>query len=69
MGEKSTMYKLLAGKPEGMKPLGRLSCSLVNNIKMDLVETGWGGVDWTGQAQHRDEWKALMYAVMNLQVL
>jgi hypothetical protein len=41
----------------------------VDNIKMDLLELGWGGVDWIALAQDRDKWKALVNAVMNLQVL
>jgi hypothetical protein len=46
MGEKRNAYRLLVGKPEGKKPLGRPRLRWVNNIKMDLLETGWGGVDW-----------------------
>jgi hypothetical protein len=45
MEEKRNAYKLLVGKPEGRRPLGRQRCRLLDNIKMDLVEVGWGDVD------------------------
>jgi hypothetical protein len=48
--------EILAGKPEGKRPLGRQKRRWVDNIKMDLVELGWGGVDWIGLAQDRDKW-------------
>jgi hypothetical protein len=54
------------GKPEGKRPLGRLRCRWVDNIKMDLLEIVWGCVDWIGLAQDRDKWRALVNAVMNL---
>jgi hypothetical protein len=50
MGEKRNAYRLLVGKPEGKRPLGRPRRSWVDNIKMDLLEIGWGGVDWIGLA-------------------
>jgi hypothetical protein len=50
MGGKRNAYRLLVGKPEGKRPFGRPRCRLVDNIKMDLVEVGWGGVDWIGLA-------------------
>jgi hypothetical protein len=50
MGEKRNAYRLLVGKPEGKRPLGRPRCGWVDNIKMDLLEIGWGGVDWIGLA-------------------
>jgi hypothetical protein len=56
------------GKPEGKRPLGRPRRRWVDCIKMDLLEIGWGGVDWTGLAQDRDKWRALVNAVMNLRV-
>jgi hypothetical protein len=62
------MYRLLVGRPEGKRPFGRPRCRWVDNIKMDLVEIGWGGLDWIGVAQDRDKWRALVNAVMNLQV-
>jgi hypothetical protein len=68
MGEKRNAYRLLVGKPEGKSTLGRPRCRWVNNIKMDPLEIGWGGVDWIGLAQDRDKWRALVNAVMNLQV-
>jgi hypothetical protein len=63
MGEKRNAYRLLVGKPEGKRPLGR-----VDNIKMDPTEIGWGGADWIDPAQDRDQWKALVNTVMNLRV-
>jgi hypothetical protein len=55
-------------KPEGRRPLGRPRRRWEDNIKMDLREVGWGGVDWIDLAQNRDRWWALVYTVMNLQV-
>jgi hypothetical protein len=62
------LYRLLVGKPEGRRPLGRPRRRWVDNIKMDLVEIGWSGVGWIGLAQDRDKWRALVNAVMNLRV-
>jgi hypothetical protein len=56
------------GKPEGKRPLGRPRRRWVDNIKMDLLEIGWGGVDWIDLAQDRVNWRALVNAVMNLRV-
>jgi hypothetical protein len=53
--EKRNAYRLLVGKPEGKRPLGRPRRRWVDNIKVDLLEIGWGGVDWIGLAQERDE--------------
>jgi hypothetical protein len=53
-------------KPKGKRPLGRQRCRWVDNIKTDLVEKGWGGVDWIGLAQDRDMRTALVNAVMKL---
>jgi hypothetical protein len=58
---------LLVGRPEGKRPLGRPRCKWVYN-KMGLGEIGWGDVDWIGLAQDRDKWRALVNAVLNLQV-
>jgi hypothetical protein len=71
MGEKRNEYRLLVGKPEGKRPLGRLRRRWVVNtrIRMDLVEVGWGDVDWIGLAQDRDKWGALVNAVMKPRVL
>jgi hypothetical protein len=67
-GEKRIAFRLLVGMPEGKRPLGRPRRRWVDNIKMGLLEIGWGGVDWIGLAQDRDKWRALVNAVMNLQV-
>jgi hypothetical protein len=56
------------GKPEGKRPLGRPRRRWVDNIKMDLGEIGWDGMDWIDLAQDRDRWRALVNTVMNLQV-
>jgi hypothetical protein len=68
MGEKRNAYRILVGNPEGKRPLGRPRRRWVDNIKMDLRETGWNGIDWTDLAQDRDQWRALVNAVMNLRV-
>jgi hypothetical protein len=57
MGTKRNAYRLLVGKPEGKGPLGRPRRMWVNNIKMDLLDIGWGGVDWIGLAQDRNKYK------------
>jgi hypothetical protein len=57
------------GKPEGKRPLGRPRRRRDYGIKMDLEETGWGGVEWIHLAQDRDRWRAVVNAVMNLRVL
>jgi hypothetical protein len=66
MGEKRNAYRLLVGKPEGRRPLGRPRRRWVDNIRMDLVEVGMGDMDWIGLAQDRDRWRALVNAVMYL---
>jgi hypothetical protein len=66
--EKRNAYRILVGKPEGKRPLGRPRRRWVENIKMDLREIGWDGVDWNDLAQDRDQWKALVNTVMNLRV-
>jgi hypothetical protein len=58
----------LAGKSEGKRPLGRPRRRWVNNIKMDLREIGWGGLDWIDLAEDGDQWRALVNTVMNLRV-
>jgi hypothetical protein len=63
------VYRLLVGKPEGRRPLGRPRERQVDNIGVDLVEVGWGDVDWIGLAQDRDRWRALVNSVLNLLVL
>jgi hypothetical protein len=67
MGEKNA-YKILVGKPEGERPLGRPRHRWEDNIKMDLRELVWGCMDWIDLAQDRDQWRALVNLVMNLQV-
>jgi hypothetical protein len=67
MNEKRTVYRLLVGKPEGKSPLGRPRYKWVD-IRMDLREVGWGDADWTGLAQDRDNWRALLDVLMNLWV-
>jgi hypothetical protein len=66
MGDKINAYRLLVGKPEGNRPLGRPRRRWLDNIKMDLLEIGWGGVDWIGLAQDRDRWSALVNSVLKL---
>jgi hypothetical protein len=66
MGEKRNVYRLLVGKPEGKRPLGRPRRRWINNIKMDLFEIGLSVVDWVGLAQDRYKWRTLVNTVMNL---
>jgi predicted small integral membrane protein len=68
MGEKTNAYRLLVGKPEGRRPLGKSRRRWLDNITIGLVGVGWGDVDWIGLAQDRDRWRALVNAVMNLRV-
>jgi predicted small integral membrane protein len=68
MGEKRNVYRLLVGKPDGKRPLGRPRCRWIDNIKMGLLRIGWVGVDWIGLAQDRYRWRALVNSVMNLRV-
>jgi hypothetical protein len=68
IGEKRNAYRLLVGKPEGKRPLGRPRRQWVDNIRMDLGEVGWGDVDWIVLAQDRNRWRALVNSVLNFQV-
>jgi hypothetical protein len=68
MGEKRKAYRLLVGKPERRRPLGGPRHRWLDNIRMDLVEVGWGYVGWIGLAQDRDRWRALVNSVLNLRV-
>ena len=65
-GEGRGMYRVLVGKPEGKRPLGRPKRRWEDNIKMDLQQVGCGGVDWIQLAQDRKRWRGLVNAVMNL---
>jgi hypothetical protein len=68
MGEKRNVYRLLVGKPEVKRPLGRPRRRWIDNIKIDLLEIGLNVVDWIGLAQDRYMWRALVNSVMNLRV-
>jgi hypothetical protein len=68
MGERRGVYRVLVGKPEGKRPLGRPRWRWENNIKMDLQEVGCGGMDWIELSQDRDRWWALPNAIMNFLV-
>jgi hypothetical protein len=67
-GEKRNTYRILLGKPEGKRPLGRPRRRWVDNIIMDLGEVRWGDVDWIGLAKDSNRWRALVNSVLNLQV-
>ena len=66
MGEDRVVHRVLVGKPEGKRPLGRPRRRWKDNIKMNLQEVGYGGTDWVDLAQDRDRWRAFVNAVMNL---
>jgi hypothetical protein len=68
MGPKRNAYRLLVGKPEGKRPLGRPRRRWVDNIKMELGEVGWGDVDWIRLAKDRNRWRALVNSALNLRV-
>jgi hypothetical protein len=68
MGDKRKAYRLLVGKLEGKRPLGRARRRWVDNIRIDLGEVGWGDVDWIGLAQDMNRWRALVNSVLNLRV-
>jgi hypothetical protein len=67
-GYKRNVCRLLVGKPEGRRLLGRPRRRWLDNIRMDLVEVGWGDVDWIGLANGRGRWRALVNSVLNLWV-
>jgi hypothetical protein len=67
-GENRGVYRVLMGKPEGERPLGRPRHRWKDTIKMDLWEVGFGGMNWIDLAQDRDRWRALVNAVINLRI-
>jgi hypothetical protein len=69
MGAKRNAYRIFVGEPEGKRLLGRPRRRCLDNVKMDLREIGWDGIDWIDFAKDRDQWKALVNTVMNLRVL
>jgi hypothetical protein len=68
MGQGRNAYRVLVERPEGRRPLGRPRRRWEDNIKMDLKQVGWEGMDWIDMAQDRDRWRAVVSAVMNLWV-
>ena len=68
MCEERGVYRVLVGKQEGRRPLGRPRRKCVDNIRMDLQEVGCGYMDWIGLGKYRDRWRTLVSAVMNLRV-
>jgi len=68
MGKKRVAYRVLVGKPEEKRPLGRPRRRWVDNIRMDLRKVGCGYVDWIGLVQDRDRWRTLVSAVINLRI-
>jgi hypothetical protein len=68
MGERRGAYRALVGKPEGRRPRERPRRSWEDNIKVDLREAGWAGMDWINVAQDRDRWRAVVNVIINLRV-
>jgi hypothetical protein len=68
MGEKRSAYRILVGKPERKRPLGRPRRRWEDNIRMDLRQIGWSGMDWIEVTQDRDQWRGLVNTIMNLRV-
>jgi len=68
MGEERGVYRVLVGRPEGRRPLGRPRRRWVDNIRLDLQEGECGYMDWIGLAQDRDSWRTLVSTVMNIRV-
>jgi hypothetical protein len=67
-GEKKSAYRILVGKPEGKRPLGRPRRRWMDNIRIDLREIEWKGMNWIDQAEDRNQWRTLVNNVMNLRV-
>jgi hypothetical protein len=67
-GEKRNVYRVILGKPEGKRSLGRLIRRWGDNIKMDLRKIGWDNIAWIDMVQDRDQWRALVNTVMNFRV-
>jgi len=67
-GERKCTYRVLVGRPEGLRPIGGRRRRWEDNIKIDLQEVGWGGMDGIHLAQDKDRWRPLVNALMNLQV-
>jgi hypothetical protein len=68
MGETRNAHKILMGEPEGKRPLGIPRCRWVDNMKMNLKERGWNGMDWIDMAHDRDQCRALVNTALNLRV-
>jgi hypothetical protein len=68
MREKRNANRILVGKPEGKRPLGKPRRKWEDNIRTNLREIGWGGMDWIDLARDRDQWRALVNTVINLLV-
>jgi hypothetical protein len=68
MGDMRNLYNMFVRKPEGKRPLGRPRCRREDNIRMDLREIRWKGVDWIRLSQDRDQWRALINTVMKIRV-
>jgi hypothetical protein len=66
--KKRNAYKILVRKPEGKRPLGRSRCRWEDNIKIDIKEIGWDGMDWIDLVLDRDHWRAFVDTVMTLRV-
>jgi hypothetical protein len=69
MGEERKVCRVLVGKPEGKRPVGRPRCRWEDEIRMDLRDIGWEGVEWIQLAQDRGQWRAVVNAVMNLRCM
>jgi hypothetical protein len=69
LGAKRNAYRILVGKLERKRPLGRPRCRWVDNVEMDLREIGWDGLDWIYMAQNRDQWRTVVNAIMSIWVL